>query len=62
MTLSVTDNDQGFELLEAGQLARLGKLGLLSMQELAQLFGAEFSIQSRPGQRTSVRVRLPAKG
>jgi PAS domain S-box-containing protein len=61
-TLSVTDNGQGFELPEAGQLPQLGKLGLLGMQERAQLLGAEFTIQSRPGQGTSVRVRLPTKG
>jgi len=62
VTLSVTDNGQGFEPPEAGQLAQLGKFGLLGMQERAQLLGAEISIQSRPGQGTSVRVRLPAKG
>ncbi len=62
VTLSVTDNGRGFELRETGQLAQLGKLGLLGMQERAQLLGAEFSIRSRPGQGTSVRVRLPTKG
>ena len=62
VTLSVADNGRGFELRETSQLAQLGKLGLLGMKERAQLLGAEFTIQSRPGQGTSVRVRLPIKG
>ena len=61
VTLSITDNGRGFDLPEIdGRLARLGKLGLLGMQERAQLLGAEFSIQSRAGQGTTVRARLPA--
>ncbi len=60
VTLSITDNGLGFDLPELdGRLARLGKLGLLGMQERAQLLGAEFSIESRAGQGTTVRVRLP---
>ena len=61
VTLSVTDNGRGFELPEAGQLAQLGKLGLLGMQERAELLRAEFTIESHPGQGTSVRVRLPTR-
>ena len=59
VTLTITDNGRGIDLPARGQLAQLGKLGLLGMQERAQLMGAEFSIESRPGQGTTVRVTLP---
>jgi signal transduction histidine kinase len=59
--LSIIDDGRGFELAETGQLARLGKLGLLGMQERAELLGAEFAIESHPGTGTSVRVRLPVQ-
>ncbi|MCH7835388.1 MAG: PAS domain S-box protein [Chloroflexi bacterium] len=60
VTLTITDDGRGFEPPEQGaRLARLGKLGLLGMQERAELLGAEFAIESRPGRGTSVRVRLP---
>ena len=59
---TVTDNGRGFELRETGHLAELGKLGVLGMRERAQLMGAEFTIESRPGRGTSMRVRMPAGG
>lgn len=62
VTLSITDDGRGFELLRTGQLAQLGKLGLLGMQERAELLEAEFAIESHPGTGTSVRVRLPTQG
>jgi PAS domain S-box-containing protein len=59
VTLSITDNGRGFQPRETGRLAQLGKLGLLGMQERAQLLGAEFAIESRLGEGTTVRVKLP---
>ncbi len=60
VALTITDDGRGFEPPEQGaRMARLGKLGLLGMQERAELLGAEFAIESRPGRGTSVRVRLP---
>ena len=61
VTLSIADNGKGFELQETGQLAQLGKLGLLGMQERAELLGAAFMIESHPGRGTRVQVRLPAQ-
>jgi signal transduction histidine kinase len=60
VTLTISDDGRGFEPPEqSARLARLGKLGLLGMQERAELLGADFAIESRPGRGTSVRVRLP---
>ncbi|MDP2931704.1 MAG: PAS domain S-box protein [Chloroflexota bacterium] len=59
-TLTVQDNGKGFALPErTGDLAGAGKLGLAGMQERAQLIGGKLTIQSTPGQGTTVTVEVP---
>lgn len=53
--LSVEDDGAGFSLKNG---SGAGKLGLVGMRERAELIGADFSIGSRPGEGTSVRVVL----
>lgn len=55
---SVEDDGRGFEpeLVEG----REGGLGLVGMQERAAMVGGQLAIESRPGEGTRVRVRLPA--
>lgn len=60
--LEVRDNGVGFTVPEnTTDLARKGSFGLLGLQERANLFGGDISIQSAPGQGTIVRVILPHK-
>jgi signal transduction histidine kinase len=59
--LSVADDGPGFELTEARRPAYLGRLGIMGMQERAELLGAEFWISSRPGVGTRIEVRLPTE-
>jgi PAS domain S-box-containing protein len=54
VVLSVTDDGRGFEIPDHGQLAQLGKLGLLGMRERAQLLGC-LDYDREVGARTSVR-------
>lgn len=55
----VSDNGKGFELPgELSDLAALGKLGLVGMQERAQLLDGKFSLTSSPGKGTMVRVNV----
>jgi len=59
-TFSVVDNGKGFELPERVEdLAPAGKLGLVGMQERAQLIGAQLKVQSQPGKGTTVTIELP---
>jgi two-component system sensor histidine kinase DegS len=59
-TLTVTDNGKGFELPERiGDLASTGKLGLVGMQERAQLIGGTLTLQSKLGEGTTVTVEVP---
>jgi PAS domain S-box-containing protein len=58
LCLTVSDNGVGFEPSEVRYKAGLG---LSSMRERAQLVQGVFSIKSRPGQGTIVRVVAPLK-
>ena len=58
--VTVSDNGRGFETpTRAGDLARIGKLGLAGMQERAQLLGGTLTIDSKPGNGTIVTVEVP---
>jgi two-component system sensor histidine kinase DegS len=59
-TFTVRDNGKGFEVPERVEnLAPAGKLGLVGMQERAQLIGARLKVQSQPDKGTSVTIELP---
>ncbi len=56
----ISDDGRGFDV--AATLRRAvgaGRLGLVGMRERARLLGGEFSVDSRPGGPTTIRVRLP---
>lgn len=59
--ITVTDDGRGFQPPEAiGNLAHVGRLGLIGMQERAQLLGGTFTVHSEPGQGTTIVVDVPA--
>lgn len=53
--LRVSDNGRGFD----PQLSRPGHFGLSSMQRRAEILGGQCSIESGPGQGTTVIVQVP---
>ncbi|MBL8301211.1 MAG: ATP-binding protein, partial [Ideonella sp.] len=55
--LSVRDDGVGFDTAQAQD--RGGSFGLLGMRERALKIGARLSVDSRPGDGTTVRVDLP---
>lgn len=57
--LEIIDNGKGATLTQQSQR---DALGLLGMQERAQLWGGEVTIKSQPGTGTTVIVRLPCRG
>ena len=60
--VSISDNGAGFELPRTlSELPRIGKLGLLGMQERAQLIGGSLDIRSGPGEGTTLTITLPAE-
>ncbi len=57
--LTVRDDGVGFDPDATGQLAQDGHLGLVWMRERVELAGGRWSLASRPGAGTSIRVTLP---
>lgn len=53
--LEIADDGKGFEV-DAVEGASGGHFGLVMMQERSKLIGAEFSVESAPGQGTRIRV------
>jgi signal transduction histidine kinase len=57
LTIKIQDWGQGFALEQVD--TDLGHVGLVAMQERARLVGGVCTINSQPGQGTSIFVRLP---
>jgi two-component system sensor histidine kinase DegS len=58
--MTVQDDGKGFQPPEEiGDLATIGRLGLIGMQERVQLLGGTLTLQSEPGQGTTVIVDMP---
>ena len=56
----IDDNGRGFEYpLPADRQKKGGRLGLIGMEERAQLLGGTLNIQSRRGRGTVVTVIMP---
>ena len=60
MRATISDNGVGFKPPKSlGELSRIGKLGLLGIEERAQLLGSSLKIKSEPGDGTTVIVEAP---
>ncbi len=60
--LTVRDNGRGFEVPEAlTDFANDGNFGMMGLQERAQLFGGNLSVQSAPNQGTIIRMVMPRR-
>jgi PAS domain S-box-containing protein len=54
--MEIKDNGRGFDASDTTKSTRLGVLG---MRERIEMIGGTFSIESAPGQPTTVRVEIP---
>lgn len=60
LCLSICDNGAGFDVRNALEQAASGRsMGLLGMQERVRFLNGSISIESRPGQGTEIRIRIP---
>ena len=63
LSLCVADDGRGFYVCESRKNALNGEsIGLISMQERANIVGGTAEIESVIGEGTTVRVRLPLQG
>ncbi|MBV8949267.1 MAG: sensor histidine kinase [Actinobacteria bacterium] len=61
LELVVSDNGAGFDVREtANAAARRGRLGIVGMSERVRLLGGVFSIDSAPGEGTTLTASIPA--
>jgi len=61
LTVAIADNGQGFEVSRAMQASQTTTFGLASMRERALLLNGSLAVHSRPGQGTTVSLRLPLR-
>jgi signal transduction histidine kinase len=62
LELSVHDDGCGFDLAAMRERAVIGgSVGVLGMQERAELIGGQLDIESTPGQGSTVRLRCPLR-
>ena len=58
--LSISDDGQGFDISKVTEIEKSGRgRGVFSMNERAALLGGTCSIESQPGQGTTVQARVP---
>jgi PAS domain S-box-containing protein len=60
-TAEVKDDGRGFIIGEDLRFVQVGKIGLAGMQERADLLGGNLTIQSKPGQGTTVMLVVPGE-
>jgi signal transduction histidine kinase len=58
VTLSITDNGQGFDTTRPGHMG----VGLLSMRERMKALGGDVQVESTPGKGTHIIVNCPLSG
>jgi signal transduction histidine kinase len=58
LSLSISDNGRGFD---SGDARSVSGLGLISMAERARLADGDYSLFSKPGGGTTIRVTVPLK-
>jgi len=56
LTLTIEDDGQGFEQERIGVKQTLGILG---MRERCEMMGGEYTLQSAPGEGTTIAVTVP---
>jgi len=57
--MEITDNGQGFHVGGTPDAQKPKRLGLLGMRERIEMVGGTFSLESAPGNATTIRVEIP---
>jgi signal transduction histidine kinase len=59
--MQVKDNGKSFDVERVWRAGKSQHLGLLGMRERVEMFGGKFTIQSAPGQGTTIHAQIPFK-
>ncbi len=60
--MEITDDGKSFEVQRVLHAKRNKRLGLLGMRERVEMVGGNFSVESAPGQGTTIRAQIPFDG
>jgi signal transduction histidine kinase len=61
LLLSIRDDGRGFDAADLEALkGREGSFGLASIRERASMLGGDCSVRARPGEGTTIEIRVPA--
>jgi len=59
--MEINDNGTGFDVERVLFAKRHQRLGLLGMRERVEMVGGSFSVESAPGQGTTIRAQIPPR-
>ncbi len=59
--MEIHDNGKSFQVSRAFGLTKVTRLGLLGMRERVEMVGGSFSVESAPGQGTTIGARIPLR-
>jgi signal transduction histidine kinase len=59
LCLTIKDNGKSFQAQRVMSSKRNTRLGLIGMRERLEMVGGNFSVESAPGQGTTVRAQIP---
>ncbi|MBE0543347.1 MAG: sensor histidine kinase [Verrucomicrobia bacterium] len=59
MCLSIVDNGRGFQVERLSHAQKIKRLGLLGMRERVEMINGRFTIESAPGQGTTIQAQIP---
>ncbi|MCX5645917.1 MAG: sensor histidine kinase [Phycisphaerae bacterium] len=60
--MEVKDNGKSFQVQDASPTGRNKGLGLLGMRERVEMVGGRFTVESAPGEGTTIRAEIPFAG
>jgi signal transduction histidine kinase len=60
--MQIQDNGKSFDVERVLHAKRNKRLGLLGMRERVEMIGGNFSVESAPGQGTTIRAQIPFGG
>jgi len=59
LLMQIKDNGRSFEVERVLHAKRNKRLGLLGMRERMEMVGGDYSVESAPGQGTTIRAQIP---
>jgi signal transduction histidine kinase len=60
--MQIKDNGKSFPVQQTLHARKFNRLGLLGMRERVEMVGGRCSVESAPGEGTTIGVQIPIKG